>query len=151
MNPNETSKFFECLWEIWYNISNIEFLMRSAIAKKDWEEKLFPEPSYKKGRIYSEYPSSFSRFGFEEIIEKFNKRFPHIKIPKELSQLRNGMAHGVMSQVNWGDYQELLKFREKKEEGLLEIEFQMYLELWRLKQIRQSLVELRRYIMKEFL
>jgi hypothetical protein len=35
MNEKETKLFFECLGEIWRDITTIEFLMRVCIAKKD--------------------------------------------------------------------------------------------------------------------
>ena len=38
----------------------IEFLMRCAIAKNDQEVDKFPQPPYTKGKIYKNYPDSFS-------------------------------------------------------------------------------------------
>ena len=66
MNQNEAEvkNFFECLGEIWRDITFIEFLMRCAIAKKEGEILKFPKPPYEKGKVYNEYPKSFSNFSF---------------------------------------------------------------------------------------
>ena len=36
---------------------------------------------------------TFENLSFENIVIKFNKRYPNICIPKELIELRNAMAH----------------------------------------------------------
>jgi len=111
MNQEETSQFFECLGEIWRDITAIEFLMRCAIAKKDKEIDKFPQPPYTKGKIYKDYPDSFSSYGFEEILNKFNKCFPKIGLPKEAMELRHAMAHGIIAEIN--GIMQIVKFKEK--------------------------------------
>lgn len=48
MNQNEVSELFECVGEIWRDITAIEFLMRAGIARKDGEIEKFPKPPYFK-------------------------------------------------------------------------------------------------------
>lgn len=67
--------------------------MRCAIAKKDGDIDKFPKAPYIKNKIYTEYPKSFSHLSFEIITQKFNRRFPKLKIPNEIIQLRDAMAH----------------------------------------------------------
>lgn len=148
MNEKEISEFLESLGEIWRDITAIEFLMRCAIAKKDNDGGHFPKPPYIKGEIYHNYPDSFSHFSFEIVTTKFNQRFPQINIPKEIIELRDAMAHGIIAGVNQSGNQ-LLKFKENKEKTELRVEFSMDLEQERLSQIRQSLRELRRRIANE--
>ena len=143
----EISEFFKCIGEIWRDITSIEFLMRCAIAKKEGEIKKFPKPPYKKGRIYTHYPESFSIGYFAEVAGKFNKYFPKLAIPQELIDLRNAMAHGLISEIDKKGFPELVKFRKSKKG--LEVEFIMTLEVTRIAKIRQSLKEIRRFIMKE--
>lgn len=149
MNEKEISQFFECLGEIWRDITAIEFLMRCAITKMDKEEAKFPKPPYTKGRIYEDYPKAFSHFSFEVIVNKFNKRFPKLALAKEIVQLRDAMAHGNTAEIGKSGIIELVKFKEIKNEKKLEVEFSMALEPQRIAQIRQSLKELRGYIMQE--
>lgn len=148
VNKKEISYFFECLGEIWRDITAIEFLMRCAITQKDEETNKFPKPPYNKNKVYLEYPKSFSHFSFEKIVEKFNKRFPLIQIPKEIVELRDAMAHGVIAQINNDSTEQLIKFKETENKEL-KIEFSLTLEPNRIAQLRQSLKELRGYIMKE--
>ena len=112
MNKEEISQFFNCLGEIWRDITIVEFLMRCAIAKKDGDINLFPQPPYTKDKIYNKYPKSFSHQSFEIITNKFNKRFPDIKIPQELIQLRDGMAHGIIADINNSGIDKIVKFKE---------------------------------------
>jgi len=149
MDKKETKQFFECLGEIWRDITAIEFLMRCAITKHDEEESKFPKPSYYKGKIYKNYPKAFSHYNFETIIQKFTKRFPKIKIPQEIIDFRHAMAHGVIAQINNNNTDELIKFKETKNPKELKIEFYLPLELKRLLQIRQSLHEFKSYIIEE--
>jgi hypothetical protein len=149
MTQNETTLFFVCLGEIWRDITVIEFLMRCAIAKEDGDINLLPKPPYTKGRVYMNYPKSFSHYSFEIVSAKFSKRFPKLDIPEELIHLRDAMAHGLISEVNNSGIIELVKFKENDGVGGLQIEFSMTLELPRLLQIRQLLKELRGYIMRE--
>ncbi len=147
-SQNEITEFFKCLGEIWRDVAAIEFLMRCAIARKDKEIKKFPKPPYTKGRIYKDYPKSFSIIYFSEVANEFNKYFPNISISQELIDLRNAIAHGVIADVNNSGFDQLIKFREIKNKEL-KIEFSITLEISRLAQIRQSLKELRIDIMKE--
>ncbi|MEW6408150.1 MAG: hypothetical protein AB1465_05690 [Patescibacteria group bacterium] len=144
---NEIKEFFENLGEIWRDITAIEFLMRCAIAKKDGDLDKRPEPPYTKDKIYETYPKSFSHFSFEIVTEKFNKRYSHLAISPELVHLRDAMAHGIIAEINSDGIDRLVKFKEAKEG--LKVEFSMSLEQERLAQIRQSLKEIRRSIMKE--
>ncbi len=146
MNTEETSFFFEQLWEIWYNIANIDFLMRTAIALKDGEESIFPEPPYFKWQTFIKYPESFWHLTIETIVEKFNKRFPEVKIPKEYYELRHALAHWIIFQLENSNYQELIKFKKTNSTSGLEVEFWMLMEPEKLTIIRKSLVELRRLI-----
>lgn len=88
MNRNDNKEFFECLGEIWRDITAIEFLMRCAIAKKDGDINTIPKPPFEKDKTYIDYPDSFSHYSFEVVVAKFNKRFPNLKIPEELVSLR---------------------------------------------------------------
>jgi len=148
MNKDEFN-FFECLGEIWRDITAIEFLMRCAIAKKDEEIKEMPKPPFIKGRVYKNYPKSFSHFSFEIVVSKFNKRFPQFVVPNELVQLRDAMAHGVIAEIDNRGVIELVKFKETKDIKELKVEFSMSMEPKRIAQIRQSLKEFRRHIMQE--
>jgi len=147
MKQEETSKFFECLGEIWRDITAIEFLMRCAIAKKENEIVKLPKPPYTKGKIYNNYPDSFSHLSFEIITAKFNKRFSHISLPKEVVYLRDAMAHGITVEINNSGITELIKFKENGKK--LIVEFSLPLEPKRLAQLRQSLKEFRGFLMKE--
>lgn len=146
MNDKEINFFFECIWEIWRDITALEFLMRSAIAKDDWEEEIFPLPPYNRGRIYENFPDSFGYYNFEIITEKFNKRFwDKVRIPIELVSLRNAMAHWVISQIGDNQINTLIKFKSKWEKHL-EVEFSLELNNQTVSQLRQSIKELRRHI-----
>lgn len=149
MEKDKTDLFFKYLWEIWRDITAIEFLMRCAIAKKDNEIDKFPKAPYIKNKIYNEYPNSFSIEGFEILKDKFNSRFPKLQIPKEIIELRHAMAHWIIAEIDNSNINQLIKFKENKEEKILKVEFSLTLDLKRLAQIKQSLKELRRYIMKE--
>lgn len=83
MNTKETSSFFECLGEIWRDITAIEFLMRCAIAKHNGELDGFPKPPYTKGKIYKDPPDSFLDSSFGNTTSKFNELFPSV----------NGVSH----------------------------------------------------------
>ncbi len=148
MNPQETKDFFECLGEIWRDITAIEFLMRCAIAKDNGDLGKLPQPPYTKGLAYSSYPNAFGHFSFEFIVEKFNKRYPTLTIPKELIELRDAMAHGLIAQVNNSEYNQLIKFKESKDPKELRIEFSMTLEPQRITEIRKNLSLLRQQIQK---
>jgi hypothetical protein len=141
--------FFSCLGEIWRDITVIEFMMRCAIAKTDGDLAKLPDPPYEKGKVYSDYPDSFSHYSFEIIVEKFNKRYPSLKMAKELVMLRDAMAHGLTVEVNKSGVPELIKFKEDKVTSTLVVEFRLELEEERLEQIRRSLMEFRRYIAHE--
>ena len=77
--------------------------------------------------------------------EEFSKKFPDLAIPTELVELRNAMAHGLIVEINHSGVDELIKFRKNKDDALV-VEFSMKLERKRIQKIRQSLMELRRYI-----
>ena len=146
MNKKEINRFFEWLGEIWRDTTVIEFLMRSAITKIDWEEKKFPLPPYDKWKVYKNFPDSFWNYNFEIITEKFNKRFwDKITIPIELVNLRNAMAHWIITKINNDSNETLLKFKKNKENNL-EIEFSLELNKQTISQLRQSIKELRRHI-----
>ena len=149
-NEKEIKDFFECMGEIWRDITAIEFLMRVCIAKKQNEIAKFPKPPYIKGDVYQDYPKSFSILLFGEVVGQFSKHFPQITIPQELElvDLRNAMAHGCIARINHSKTDELIKFRKQRDDTL-KIEFSMPLEMGRIKQIRQSLRELRRHIALE--
>lgn len=149
MNQKEIEQFFQYLGEVWRDITAIEFLMRCAITKKDGEEKKFPKPPYTKGKVYKDYPGAFSHFSFEVLTAKFNKRFPKLALQNEVVQLRDAMAHGVTAEIDNSGTIQLIKFKESKNPKELVVEFSLTLELSRIAQIRQSLMELRRYIVKE--
>lgn len=148
METKNIKEFFETLGEIWRDITLIEFLMRDALSQKEGDVNKWPKPPYNKGKIYSEYPRSFSLAYFSDVVEEFNKKFPKLAIPQELIDLRNAMAHGFIAEVNYSGIDEVVKFKKQKDNTLM-IEFSMPLEQKRIKQIRQSLKELRRYIALE--
>jgi len=145
--------FFECLGEIWRDITAVEFLMRCAIAKSDGEIMKLPKPPYIKGKIYSKYPKSFSSPSFNFISKQFSKLYPKLAVPEELVDLRNAMAHGLITEANNSGITQLIKFREMKNEtnnkSDLKVEFSISLEIQRIHQIRQSLKEYRGWIIKE--
>jgi hypothetical protein len=149
----ENSLFFECLGEIWRDITAIEFLMRCAIAKKDKDIKYIPKPPYIKGKSYKKYPKSFANPSFSFVAKTFSNLYPSLAMPKELIQLRNAMAHGLITEVNNSGITELIKFKETKNNidnmGVLKVEFSITLEMKRILQIRQSLKEYRDWIIKE--
>lgn len=147
MKENEIIIFFQYLWEIWRDINSIEFLMRWAIMKHDNEEDLFPKPPYTKNKIYQNYPKAFSHLSFEILIEKFNKRFPKIVIPKELMELRNAMAHWIIADINNEWDEKLIKFIEENKK--LKIECSLDLNIKKLKELNILLRSVRRLIMKE--
>jgi len=149
MEEREISTFFGYLGEIQRDITLVEFLMRCAIAKYDNEISKFPKPPYTKGKIYKEYPNSFGHFSFEIIVNKFNSRFPRITIPKELIELRDAMAHWMITEVNNSGTTEIIKFKELESWNWIKIEFKITLDLEKLKSIRDSLRDIRRLIAKE--
>ncbi len=146
MKTKDTKEFFETLGEIWRDITLIEFLMRGALTQKEGDVNKWPKPPYNKGKIYNEYPKSFSYTYFSDVAQEFNKKFPKLTIPQELIDLRNAMAHGFISEINYSGIDEVVKFRKQKD-GTLLVEFSMTLEQKRIRQIRQSLKELRQHIM----
>lgn len=148
MKEKNIKEFFETLGEIWRDITAIEFLMRGALAQKEGDVYKMPKPPYTKGKIYTEYPKSFSCTYFNDVAQNFNKKFPKLAIPQELIDLRNAMAHGFIAQINNSGIDEVVKFRRQKDNTLM-VEFSMTLEPKRIAQIRQSLKELRRYIALE--
>ncbi|MFA6397675.1 MAG: hypothetical protein WDK96_02405 [Candidatus Paceibacterota bacterium] len=148
METKEIKEFFETLGEIWRDIALIEFLMRGALAQKEGDVNKWPNPPYTKGKIYIEYPKSFSHTHFSDVAKEFNKKFPKLAIPQELIDLRNAMAHGFIAEVNYSGIDEVVKFKKQKDNTLM-VEFSMPLEQKRIRQIRQSLYELRRYIALE--
>lgn len=116
--------FFECLGKILRDITAIEFLMRCAIAKTDGEIEKIPKPPFTKGKVYKDYPKSFSHFSFEIIVAKFNKRFPQLALPQELIQLRDAMAHGLIVEIDNSGVTEIVKFKEVKGEKELKVKFE---------------------------
>lgn len=149
MNPKEIEQFFQNLGEIWRDITALEFLMRCAIAKDDNELDKFPLPPYEEGKIYDKYPKSFKHLSFEIVTTKFNSRFPKLTIPEEVIQLRDAMAHGLIAEINNNGLIQLVKFKENKESKQLIVEFSLTLEQQKIAQLKQSLMELRRYIALE--
>lgn len=147
MTKEETTQFFAYLGEIWRDINLIEFLMRCAIARCDGEIEKFPKPPYTKGRIYQNPPKSFLHYSLENVIKKFTTRFPQIPIPKELIDFRHAMAHGVIVQINNSGIEELIKFKDNSN-GDIAVEFNLPLEITRLKGILESLYVLKRHIME---
>jgi hypothetical protein len=149
MKVNEIEVFFQNIGEIWRDITALEFLMRCAIMYKDWDETKFPKPPYDKWKAYKIYPKSFESLGFEIIVTKFNKRYPNITIPTELIELRNAMAHWLITQINEWDTNQLIKFREDKDNKELVIEFSISLDLEKINAIKVELCNLRRIISAE--
>ncbi len=148
METKKVKEFFETIGEIWRDITLIEFLMRAALAQKNGDIKKIPKPPYTKGKIYNEYPISFSPTYFSEVAADFNKKFPKLALPQELIDLRNTMSHGFISEINNSGVDEVIKFRKQKDNTLM-VEFSMTLEQKRIAQIRQSLHELRLHIALE--
>lgn len=148
MEKKNINNFFETLGEIWRDITLIEFLMRGALAQKNGDVDKMPKPPYTKGKVYKEYPKSFSYIYFNDVAQEFNKEFPKLAIPQELIDLRNAMAHGFIAEINYSGIDEVVKFRRQKDKTLM-VEFSMTLEQKRIAQIRQSLHELKQYIMLE--
>lgn len=149
MNEKEISQFFKYLGEIWRDVTAIEFLMRCAIAKEEDELSKFPQPPYNKGKIYKNYPDSFSHYNLETVIAKFSKLFPTMQPPQAFIDFRHAMAHGIITQINNSGTEQLIKFKENKKLKELSVEFSIPLETKRLSQLRQSLHEFRGYIMRE--
>jgi len=148
MERENTKEFFETLGEICRDIAAIEFLMRCALAQKEGDISNFPKPPYKKGDKHSVYPRSFSITYFSEVVKEFNKKFPDFVIPGELIEFRNALAHGFIAEINSCGTDELVKFKKTKN-GILETEFFLPLELSRMKQLRQSIREVRKNVMQK--
>jgi len=149
VHKDEIHEFFQCLGEIWRDVTRLEFLMRVAIARHDGEIDKFPMPPYKKEKFYSSYPKSFSHYSFAIIREKFNKRFPKVQIPLELVIFRDAMAHGAIFDINHEGIERLVKFKEinsetkeGKTEKQLKIEFELPLEIKTLKKLKSSIHDL---------
>jgi hypothetical protein len=150
----ETKLFFECLGEIWRDITAIEFLLRVAIARKDEDINKLPKPPYTKGKIYKEYPKAFSNMLFGAVVEKFNKYFPEIFLPSELVDLRNAFAHGLIAKIEHGKDDQLVKFKESKvkdsSEKQLKVEFSMALDSGTVSKMKEILRELRMKLANRF-
>lgn len=149
---NEVDEFFQCLGEIWRDVAAIEFLMRCAVAQARGDIKKLPKHPYPKGAEYSEYPWSFAAKHFSEVVEAFVNTFPRFaehnpQFWRHLVDFRNAMAHGVIAEIGNSGTDELIKFRRRK--GKLVVEYQLPLEMHRLRQLRQSFKELRCHIMNE--
>ena len=67
---------------------------------------------------------------------------------QELIQLRDGMAHGIIAEINKSGIDQIIKFKELKDKSGIKVEFIMSLEIKKLIKIQKSLIELRRHIMK---
>lgn len=145
MSKVPPEKFFEILGETWRDICLIEFLMRCAIAQKQGDISKFPQPPYEKDMEFDDYPKSFSLDGFTDVVKKFNTNFPTLAIPRELIDLRNAMAHGLVIEIDNDGIDRLIKFRKQKNKKL-KIEFSLTLETVRIETIRASLKNLRRLI-----
>lgn len=148
MNKVPPEKFFEILGEMWRDICSIEFLMRCAIAQKNGDVSKFPPPPYLKDVEYDNYPESFALPLFSNVVMEFNKLFPELALSQELVDLRNAMAHGLVTEINNDGIDRLIKFR-KQRNGKLKVEFSLTLETSRIELIRAELRNLRRCIAKE--
>ena len=150
-NEKEIKDFFECMGEIWRDITAIEFLMRCALAQKNGDVNLLPQPPYTKGKSYTQYPESFSFKYFNEVAKEFNKEFPELAIKQDLINFRNAMAHGIIAKINGSNFDQLVKFKENKKgnKKIMRVEFSMSLEMGRIKKTRKSLMKLRRRIALE--
>ena len=139
MNNEEITKFFAHIWEVWRDLSAIEFLMRCCIMKYDNEEEYFPVPPYTKWKEYNNIPKSFKLRSFEKVTERFNsiEEFKDVYIPQDLIDLRNAMAHGIISQIGNSDVNQLIKFKNKK------VDFSLELSPQNLEQLKQSVWEFR--------
>ena len=93
-DDKDIKEFFEIIGEIWRDICLLEFLMKCAIARIDGDIEKFPLPPWKKGTVYTEYPSSFSLSSFSAVVKEFNERYPSDKIPEIVIEIRHAMAHG---------------------------------------------------------
>lgn len=78
METHKIKEFFEILGGIWRDITLIEFLMRGALAQKNGDVHKMPAPPYTKGKVYKEYPKSFSYTQFNDVAKEFNKKFPKL-------------------------------------------------------------------------
>ncbi len=144
---NKDEKFFSLLWEIWYNIINIDFLMRCAIMQKNNETDKFIKPPYDKGRVYKIYPESFSWDYFWETISNFESNFPKYKGKLWIiKDFRNAMAHGFIFEINENWFNQLIKLKSKK--WNICIESNISLKNDKLEPIRDNIVRLRKFIAK---
>lgn len=148
----EVNEFFQCLGEIWRDVAAIEFLMRCAIAQEQGDKDKVPRWPYHKGSEYDEYPASFSLMYFSDVVREFQQTFPEFaahnpQIWDILIEFRNAMAHGVIAEISNSGVDELVKFKLRNKK--LVVEYQLPLEMQRLRQLRQSFNELRRHIMNE--
>lgn len=148
-DQKEVEIYFQNLGEVWRDITAIEFLMRCAIAKKDGEEFKIPKYPYTKGRIYQDYPKSFYYTYFSDVVMAFNNYFPKCQIPLELVELRNAMAHGLFTHIGDKKIPDLYKFRFCKKNSTLEVDFSIELTPQKFAQLKQSIMEFRRFIMIE--
>jgi len=74
--------------------------LRCAIAQKQGDISKFPQPPYEKDMEFDDYPMSFSLDGFTDVVKKFNTNFPSLNLPRELIDLRNAMARGLVIEIN---------------------------------------------------
>lgn len=148
----DISEFFQCIGEIWRDVTLIEFLMRCAVAQAEGDKHKFPQHPYLKGAEYSEYPRSFSLRSFSDVVDEFVRAFPQFAKAKPefwtlLVEFRNAMAHGVVAEIGNSGVDELIKFKPGKKK--LVVEYALKLEMQTLRQLRQSFKELRCHIMNE--
>jgi hypothetical protein len=148
----ELDEFFQCLGEIWRDVTAIEFLMRCAIAQAEGDKYKLPRHPYLKGAEYVEYPRSFALRSFSDVVDEFVNAFPQFVRANQgfwalLVDFRNAMAHGVVAEIGNSGVDELIKFKPGKEK--LVVEYALPLEMQTLRQLRQSFKELRCHIMNE--
>lgn len=139
---------FQCLGEIWYNLSAIEFIMRCALSKKAGQENLFPKPPYQAGRTYSNYPNSFNLKYFSNVVDNFIDGQPNKDKWAEIVDFRNALAHGLIAEIDKSGKEELVHFKVNGKQ--LQIKSARKIELENLKNIRDAAVSLRRHLAVDF-
>lgn len=152
MENKNTLDFFQFLGEITRDLWAIEFLMRTAIARNEWDIDKFPKWNYIRWESYGKYPKSFSSeyTYFSAVAKRFTEIYPNLldsSNSETLVQLRNALAHWVISKIWENKIEKLIKFKEMKKEWILLVDFELELTPEKLRIIAISISKIRKDIM----
>lgn len=107
--------------------------MQVAIAVKDGDIEKVPRPPYEIGKLYDEYPITFTReLEFSKTLKKFFYYYPKLKtsetLIKKVSEIRNAFAHGYITRDEQGVY-EITNFRPYEENGVRKLQVKYHCKL----------------------